>query len=103
MGSRYARPYTRDDALRIAAWAEVAKLRNAFLDAPACQMCGSQRTLRDRPLCGHHWRGYEYPTDIWWVCDSCHTRMRVNRIGHDGSVTLDDARAMLGYTGVGRS
>jgi len=101
-GLHYDRPYTQRDAQRIAAWAEVARLRNAFQDARECQVCGSQRTLRDRPLSGHHWRGYDHPSDVWWVCESCHIRMRSQHIGHDGTLPLAEVRYILGYADAGQ-
>ena len=93
-GSRYAKPYTEEDILRFRAWAEVAKMRHAFEDAPACQICGEQPTPR-KPLRGHHWRGYEYPRDVWWICQSCHKRLGNMGIEHDGKVSLEEARRLL--------
>jgi hypothetical protein len=40
---------------------------------------------------GHHWRGYEYPLDVWWVCSSCNRLLDC----HDGSVSLEEARARM--------
>lgn len=40
---------------------------------------------------GHHWRGYEYPLDVWWVCSSCNRLLTC----HDGSVSLEEARAAM--------
>jgi uncharacterized protein YlaI len=80
---------------KIRAWATVAKMRNGFQDARACQICDTERTLRDRPLIGHHWRGYDHPADVWWVCDSCHKRLRDAGLSHDGDATLDDAKRLI--------
>lgn len=44
-------------------------------------------------LVGHHWRGYDFPLEVWWVCRRCNVRLRGR---HDGSLTLDQARARLG-------
>lgn len=39
----------------------------------------------------HHWRGYDYPLDVWWVCYSCNRKLRV----HDGSVSLQQAKEVI--------
>jgi hypothetical protein len=46
---------------------------------------------RGKKLIGHHWRGYDYPLDVWWVCYSCNRKLRV----HDGSVSLQQAREII--------
>jgi hypothetical protein len=50
-----------------------------------CELCG---TSLDR-IVGHHWRGYDYPFDVWWVCDSCN---RLLKDHHDSSMTKEQAR-----------
>ncbi len=40
-------------------------------------------------MVGHHYRGYEYPLDVWWVCQPCNSNLRGC---HDGTVTLAQAR-----------
>lgn len=44
-------------------------------------------------LCAHHWRGYNYPLDIWWICHSCNFKLKGR---HDGSLTLSQSRSMIG-------
>lgn len=53
-----------------------------------CQLC-------DKPgyTVAHHWRGYDYPTDVWWVCNPCNTLLSGK---HDGSLTLAEAREYVG-------
>ncbi len=43
-------------------------------------------------IVGHHWRGYDHPLDVWWVCRSCNRRLAGR---HDGSLTLKDAREFV--------
>jgi hypothetical protein len=51
-----------------------------------CQLCGT-----DGLLFGHHWRGYAFPLDVWWVCISCNTVLKV----HDGSQSFESARRIV--------
>lgn len=39
----------------------------------------------------HHWRGYEHPLDVWWVCPSCNGLLAHR---HDGSLTIEAARLL---------
>jgi len=64
-----------------------AEVRAGRLEKPSiCVVCD----LKEK-LWGHHWRGYEYPLDVWWVCSSCNRLLTV----HDGTQTLEDARAEM--------
>jgi hypothetical protein len=49
-----------------------------------CQLCGHPANLL-----GHHWRGYAFPLDVWWICNSCNTHKQLT---HDGSQTLEQMR-----------
>lgn len=40
----------------------------------------------------HHFRGYDFPLDVWWVCRSCNRRL-VNK--HDDSLTIEEARKYI--------
>ena len=42
----------------------------------------------------HHWRGYGYPLDVWWVCITCNRRLDV----HDGSISLKQASSYVKKT-----
>jgi len=50
-----------------------------------CQICGHERTL-----VGHHWHGYNYLLDVWWVCHPCNHKLPA----HDGSITLEQAKVI---------
>lgn len=54
-----------------------------------CQICGQQGNLE-----GHHWRGYDHPLDVWWLCGSCNCTLRGEAM-HSGLVTLEEAQAMV--------
>jgi hypothetical protein len=45
-----------------------------------------------RLIVAHHWRGYEHPLDVWWVCQSCNVKLGDR---HDGSITVEEARILL--------
>lgn len=53
-----------------------------------CQLCGHSGNLL-----GHHYRGYAYPLDVWWICHSCNT---FPALRHDGTQTIEQARAAMG-------
>ena len=64
-----------------------------------CELCDKDVTkettqiwhtgTRHKRLVAHHWRGYDYPFDVWWICSSCNRRL-IGR--HDGSLTKEQAR-----------
>jgi hypothetical protein len=69
------------------------KLRKAIksgkIEKPtSCQLCEHDDSL----IFGHHWRGYAYPYDVWWICPSCNT---YDFLRHDGTQTLEQARALV--------
>lgn len=43
-------------------------------------------------IVAHHWRGYDYPDDVWWVCYACNY---VLQGCHNGAFTLEEARRDL--------
>lgn len=66
-----------------------------------CELCGEDTVRHNRRelnirflwmpkhrIVGHHWRGYDHPLDVWWVCDRCNYWLG-NR--HDGSLTKEQA------------
>lgn len=59
----------------------------------ACSLCGYEGQVF-----GHHWRGYRYPLDVWWVCVSCNTRLKV----HDGTQSFDQAKQEVRAASPGR-
>lgn len=58
--------------------------RGALTPLDTCQTCGTAgRTV------AHHWRGYAYPLDVWWVCLRCNRKLWRT---HDGAFSLQMAR-----------
>lgn len=49
-----------------------------------CELCQAKHNK----LSGHHWRGYDYPYEVWWICERCNSFLR-NK--HDGSLTKYEA------------
>lgn len=47
---------------------------------------GSNIPHANPKIVAHHWRGYAYPLDIWWVCTSCNYHLP-----HDGE-SLDTVK-----------
>ncbi len=72
----------------------VQRMRNHGEYRQRCMICGIdyRKVLQ---MVGHHWRGYAYPEDVWWICASCHGRLRWYGIDHDGSHTLAEARWLM--------
>lgn len=62
---------------------ERAVLTGALVRASSCQLCGA-----DGQIFAHHWKGYQYPLEVWWVCVSCNSILTV----HDGTQTIEQAR-----------
>lgn len=75
-------------------------VKRARLHRPdTCQLCNLnvvtynlyrdlQRTKPAR-IVAHHYNGYDHPLDVWFICHHCNMIVRE----HDGSLTLDQARA----------
>ena len=69
-----------------------AAVKNNILVRPDhCEVCertankiidSKNRLLRDT-IYAHHWRGYDYPLDVWWVCHRCNQMLERK---HDGSI-----------------
>ena len=81
-----------------------AVLRGQLVPPDHCEVCGVTRGQweargwikalgRTFKVYGHHWKGYNYPLDVWWVCPPCNWKLR-NR--HDGSLSIEEARKMVG-------
>ncbi|KKN35553.1 hypothetical protein LCGC14_0782440 [marine sediment metagenome] len=47
-----------------------------------CETCGAKQRIwhsfsNDKTIIvAHHWRGYDHPFDVWWVCISCNALLR---------------------------
>lgn len=63
--------------------------KGAIVKPKTCQTCGDERKL-----VAHHWRGYDHPLDVWWICHPCHKKFPK----HDGSVTLERPRERVKQT-----
>lgn len=66
-----------------------------------CEVCekttdtlrAERKTAADILIFGHHWKGYNHPLDVWWVCHSCNMKLAGR---HDGKLaTPKDARAFI--------
>lgn len=57
-----------------------------------CEICGAKQRVwhsfsnDEVIIVAHHWRGYDHPLDVWWVCISCNALLRGI---HDGSLAKD--------------
>lgn len=51
-----------------------------------CELCNTSG-----PTFGHHFKGYLFPLEVWFVCISCNTRLTV----HDGSQTKENAKVQM--------
>lgn len=82
---------------------ELAIKRGELSRGEQCQICGKKPHSNGdvHTIVGHHWKGYDYPLLVWWICRSCNRFLLV----HDGSLCLEEARvyvkkkqwAKLGY------
>lgn len=53
-------------------------LRRGEIDKPtSCEKCGVEP--QPSRLHGHHYRGYEFPLSVQWLCAQCHGRERALR------------------------
>lgn len=50
-----------------------------------CELCCAE----DIFTVGHHWRGYDFPLDVWWICRSCNRKLKGI---HDASLTKEQAQ-----------
>jgi hypothetical protein len=65
-----------------------------------CELCGATPGPKPYKEAGvikfrasiqaHHWRGYDHPTDVWWICQLCNLRL-MGRENHAGNMTKEDA------------
>lgn len=60
-----------------------AKRRGILTPPKSCELCGNA-TQR---IVAHHWRGYRYVLDVWWLCRTCNACLLI----HDGSLTKAQA------------
>lgn len=57
-----------------------------------CELCGSPPVGHGGAINGHHWRGYNYPLDVWWLCDRCNS---CRALTHDGTQTKEQALELI--------
>ena len=57
---------------------------------PYCPMCGSPTPIKS--LHGHHYRGYEKPLDVLFVCQKCHGAITA----HENSAKLEGLPSVAG-------
>ncbi len=65
----------RKDYARLQGWA-VQQIGQALKDGQLtrpniCELCGEEEYTQ-----AHHANGYDNPLDVWWLCLSCHGRLR---------------------------
>ena len=70
--------------------------RGELIRPENCELCGLHVwQLIDNQIVAHHWRGYEYPLDVWWVCTRCNVRLHGK---HDGSLSKHQAQQFINDT-----
>lgn len=60
-----------------------------------CQICGDTPANTKRPaIVGHHWQGYDYPLDVWWICRPCNRFLSGEKY-HNGTFNLEQVRKVV--------
>lgn len=62
--------------------------------AEACELCGDENGY----IIAHHWRGYDDPLDVWWICRSCNTKL----IGQHNGISREEAREYIARRAIRR-
>lgn len=75
---------------------QVAKAiqENALVRPHRCEVCGLEDNCDHVEIVAHHWRGYDYPLDVWWICKSCNWQLR-GRAFHKGEYSRALAALMI--------
>jgi hypothetical protein len=59
--------------------------RGELIRPESCELCGRSKpaispdipgTRRKSIIVAHHHKGYDFPLDIWWVCQSCNVILK---------------------------
>ena len=50
-----------------------------------CESC--MKTLKREMLSGHHHHGYDFPLDVLWVCQGCHSK--IHNMNPNGSKKVE--------------
>lgn len=66
-----------------------AKQAGQLVPLTSCELCGNSA----QKIRAHHWRGYGYPLDVWWICCRCNALIKE----HDGSLTKEQAARRLSF------
>lgn len=84
-------------AMRCRSLVRTAKKNGKLIVPLRCEVCGKdpseepdpmwREIFKPTPLVAHHWRGYEYPLDVWWVCSSCNRELEGQHSGLLKNVT----------------
>jgi len=61
---------------------ERAITKGVLIIPKTCELCGNHENIMP-----HHWNGYDYPLDVWFICRSCNNILRGR---HDGSMSKND-------------
>lgn len=68
---------------------EYAIKRGELVRPEQCEICTSKPIdYQSHAIVAHHWKGYDFPLSIWWVCRSCNGILDV----HDGSLNMEQAK-----------
>lgn len=54
-----------------------------------CELCDKECFV-----VGHHWKGYDHPGDLWWICTSCNAKLKYK---HDNIMNWEQARIYIKY------
>lgn len=65
----------------------------------SCELCDHTPYTRRAHIVAHHWRGYSYPLDVWFICQFCSWILRDK---HDGELTKAEARRLIESKSEGR-
>lgn len=77
-------------------WRVSNAVRNGQIEKlKTCQLCGLN--CKHTRIHAHHWRGYDYPLDVWWACNHCNSQLYGR---HDGKMNIAQARDYLRSTSV---
>lgn len=60
----------------------------------SCALCDRHLGEQVKRIVAHHWQGYDHPLSIWWLCNSCNSKLRGYRF-HNGSISIDEARELI--------
>lgn len=84
----------RSRAIRIVGEA----IRCGELERPdKCELCDRKpgnKVNGISKIVAHHWKGYDHPLSVWFICHTCNMRLRGEEY-HNGSVSKDEAKKIV--------